>query len=227
MIAWFARNSVAANLLLVTIIMSGLLAVQSIRLDIFPDTVMRGATPEDVELGIATRIEESVQDIEGIEKITSVSVEGSTRVRLEVESGYEAREVLEDVKTRVDAINTFPSEAERPVIALAQRRFQVIEVVVAGPQNDFELLAYAERVRDELLAIDGISYADIDAARSYEIAVEASQDRLRDYNLTLSDISNAIRRSSVDLSGGNVRTEGGDVLVRSKGQAYRGEHSHR
>ena len=232
MIAWFARNSVAANLLLVTIIMSGVLAINSIRLDIFPDiepsvvtvsVFLRGATPEDVELGVATRIEEAVQDIEGIEKITSVSVEGSTRVRLEIESGYEPREILDDVKTRVDAINTFPSEAERPVIALAQRRFQVIEVVVAGPQNDFELLAYAERVRDELLAIDGISYADIDAARSYEIAVEASQDRLRDYDLTLSDISNAIRKSSVDLSGGNVRTEGGDVLVRSKGQAYRGE----
>ena len=107
MIAWFARNSVAANLLLVTIVLSGLLGVKMIRLDLFPDAepnvisvrvVLRGATPEDVELGVATRIEEAVQDIEGIEKITSVSVEGSTRVRLEIESGYDPREILDDVK---------------------------------------------------------------------------------------------------------------------------------
>ncbi|MEM7431958.1 MAG: efflux RND transporter permease subunit [Pseudomonadota bacterium] len=232
MIAWFARNSVAANLLFVTIIVSGLLALNNVRLDVFPDAepdaisvsvFLRGATPEDVELGVAVRIEEAVQDIEGIEKITSRSVENSTRVSLEVESGYNAREILDDVKTRVDAINTFPAEAERPVISLAQRRFTVIEVVISGPQNDFELLSYAERVRDDLLAIDGISFADISSARNYEIAIEASQDRLRDYDLTLSDISGAIRNSSLDLSAGNVRTAGGDVLVRSKGQAYRGE----
>lgn len=232
MIAWFARNSVAANLLLVTIIATGLLAVNRVRLDVFPDAepdvinvgvFLRGATPEDVELGVAVRIEEAVQDIEGIERITSLSVENSTRVRLEVDSGYDPRTILDDVKSRVDAINTFPAEAERPVISLAQRRFTVIEVAVSGTQNDFELLSYAERIRDDLLAIDGISFAEIDTARNYEIAVEASQDRLRDYDLTLSDISNAIRNSSLDLSAGNVRTAGGDVLVRSKGQAYRGE----
>ncbi|MDJ0709013.1 MAG: efflux RND transporter permease subunit [Woeseiaceae bacterium] len=232
MIAWFARNSVAANLLLVTIVVGGLMAASNIRLEIFPDAepqvvnvnvFLRGATPEDIELGVAVRIEEAVQDIEGIERITSRSVEGSTRVSLEIESGYDPRVILDEVKTRVDAINTFPAEAEKPVISLAQRRFTVIEVVVAGPQNEIELLSYAERVRDDLLAIDGVSFAEIDAARNYEIAIEASQDRLRDFDLTLTDISNAIRSSSLDLSAGNVRTAGGDVLVRSKGQAYRGE----
>ncbi len=232
MIAWFARNSVAANLLLVTIVAGGLLAASNIRLEVFPDAepqvvnvsvFLRGATPEDIELGVAVRIEEAVQDIEGIERITSRSVESSTRVSLEIESGYDPRVILDEVKTRVDAINTFPAEAEKPIISLAQRRFTVIEVVVAGPQSDFELLSYAERVRDDLLAIDGVSFAEIDSASNYEIAVEASQDRLRDFDLTLTDISNAIRNSSLDLSAGNVRTAGGDVLVRSKGQAYRGE----
>ena len=212
--------------------MGGLLALKNIRLEVFPDAEpqsvnvsvsLRGATPEDIELGVAVRIEESVQDIEGIEKITSRSVEGSTRVSLEIESGYDPRVILDDVKTRVDAINTFPADAEKPVISLAQRRFKVIEVVVAGPQNEFELLTYAEQVRDDLLATDGISFAEIDSARNYEIAVEVSQDLLRDYDLTLGDVSNAIRNSSLDLSAGNVRTAGGDVLVRSKGQAYRGE----
>ena len=232
MIAWFARNSVAANLLLVTIVLCGLLAINQIRLDIFPDSepnvvavsvALRGATPEDVELGIAARVEEAVQDLEGIEKITSVSVEGATRVSFEVESGYDPRILLDEVKTRVDAINTFPAEAEKPVISLAQRRFGVMDVVVAGPQSDFELLAYAEQVRDDILNLDNVSFADIDSARNYEIAIEASQDRLREYGITLTDISNAVRSSSLDLSAGNVRTAGGDVLVRSKGQAYRGE----
>ncbi len=232
MISWFARNSVAANLLLVTIVMGGLLAIKNIRLEVFPDAepqsvsvsvALRGATPEDIELGVAIRVEEAVQDLEGIEQITSRSVEGSTRISLEVQSGYDPRVILDEVKSRVDAINTFPAEAEKPVIALAQRRFKVIELVIAGPQNEFELLTYAERVRDDLLASGGISFADIDSARSYEIAIEASQDLLREYDLTLSDISNAIRSSSLDLSAGNIRTAGGDVLVRSKGQAYRGE----
>ncbi len=232
MIAWFARNSVAANLLLVAIATAGILSLRSLPLSVFPDiepsviTVsvpLRGATPEDVELGVAVRIEEAVHDLEGIDRLISDSVEGSTRVRIEAESDVDARQLLEDVKSRVDAINTFPAEAERPVISLAQRRRDVIEVVVAGPQSDTELLGFAEQVRDDLLRIDGISFAEIESARSYEIAIEASQDRLREFDLTLSDISRAIRGSSVDLSAGNVRTEGGDVLVRSKGQAYRGE----
>lgn len=232
MISWFARNSVAANILLVTIVMGGLLAANHIRLEVFPDAEpqsvnvsvsLRGATPEDIELGVAVRVEDAVQDIEGIDQITSNSVEGSTRISLEVATGYDPRVILDEVKTRVDAINTFPAEAEKPVISLAQRRFKVIEVVVSGPQNEFELLAYAELVRDDLLATDGISFASINSARSYEIAIEASQDLLREYDLSLSEISNAIRNSSLDLSAGNVRTTGGDVLVRSKGQAYRGD----
>ncbi len=232
MIAWFARNSVAANLLLVAIATAGIMSLRSLPLAVFPDiepsviTVsvpLRGATPEDVELGVAVRIEEAVHDLEGIDRLISNSVEGSTRVIIEVESDVDARQILEDVKTRVDAINTFPAEAERPVISLAQRRFDVIEVVVAGPQSDTELLGFAEQIRDDLLRIDGISFADIKSVRNYEIAIEASQDRLREFDLTLADISRAVRGSSVDLSAGNVRTQGGDVLVRSKGQAYRGE----
>ena len=126
MISWFARNSVAANLLMITIIIGGAMALNDgVRLEIFPfsdpDTVsvsvpLRGATPEDVELGVAVRIEEAVQDLEGIDKITSRSVEGSTRVRIEIDSDYDPRELLDDIKSRVDAINTFPADTEKPII---------------------------------------------------------------------------------------------------------------
>ena len=231
MIAWFVRNSVAANLLMFSIFIGGFVALQNnILLEVFPpaepDTVavsvaLRGATPEDVELGVAVRIEEAVQDLEGVDRLSSRSVEGSTTVTIEVDEDYDPREILDDVKSRVDAINTFPLEAERPVVSLATRTFQVIDVVVSGEFAADEVRLYAEQVRDELLRLPGVTQVQLDEARQYEVAVEASQDRLRQFDVTLEQIAQAIRASSVDLSAGNVRTLGGDVLIRSKGQAYR------
>ena len=231
MIAWFARNSVAANLLMITIMIGGFLALRDgVRLEIFPfsdpDTVsvsvpLRGATPEDVELGVAIRIEEAVQDLEGIDKITSRSVEGGTRVSIEIDADYDPRELLDDIKSRVDSINTFPADTEKPIISLSTRFFPVISVVVAGDYSEDEIRIFAERVRDDLLRVDGITQVNLSSVRRYEIAIEASPDRLREFEVSLEDISRAIRGSSVDISAGNVRTEGGDVLIRSKGQAYR------
>lgn len=230
MIRWFAKNSVAANLLLVAIALGGILALLNfISFEIFPsgqpDTVtvsvsLRGATPEDVELGVAVRVEEAVQDLEGIKQIVSRSVEGSTSVAIEVDPGYEPRQVLDDVKSRVDAINTFPVEAEKPVVSLSVRRRDVIDVVVSAPYGEREIREFAERVRNDLLRIDGITQVELDAVRQYEIGIEASEDALRRYGLTLADLANAIRASSTDVSAGNVKTDGGEVLIRSKGQAY-------
>ena len=231
MIAWFARNSVAANLLMFAIVVGGFLSVtRFVTFEVFPPSdpevvtvqvPLRGATPEDVELGIAVRVEESLADLEGVERITSQSVEGATSVAVEVEPGYDPRELLNDIKSRVDAINGLPAEAERPVITLQTRSFAVINVVIAADVDEDELRAVAEQVREDLLQIDGITQVELDSVRQYEIAIEASQDRLRDTGLTLADVANAIRDSSLDLSAGNVRTAGGDVLIRSKGQAYR------
>ncbi|MFC1688611.1 efflux RND transporter permease subunit [Pseudomonadota bacterium] len=231
MIAWFARNAVAANLLMISIIIGGLVALNHwVRLEAFPpwdvDTIsvsvsLRGASPEDIELGAAVRIEEAVKDLEGIDRIVSRSVEGSTRVQIEVDSDYNPQDLLDKVKSRVDAINTFPVEAEKPVVRLAERRFAVINVVISGSQAEEEIRRYGEQIREELLKLDDVSYVEIDAARKYEIAIEASADQLREFDLSLSDIAMAVRSSSVDLSAGNVRTTGGDVLIRSKGQAYR------
>ncbi|MEO0366907.1 MAG: efflux RND transporter permease subunit, partial [Pseudomonadota bacterium] len=231
MIAWFARNSVAANLMMFTIVVGGLFTVSRLMVfEVFPpadpDVIsvsvpLRGATPEDVELGIAVRVEEAVNDLEGIEQITSRSVEGSTTVSIEVESSYDPRELLADIKSRVDAINGLPAEAERPVIALAQREFAVIEIVVSGEVDEDELRAVAEQVREELLLLPDITQVKLDSVRNYEVAIEASQDRLRDTGITLEEVANAVRQSSQDLSAGNLRSSGGDVLLRSKGQAYR------
>ncbi len=231
MIAWFARNHVAANLLMVTVlVLGGYSLLYETAIEVFPefepDSILvsvrlRGATPEDAELGVAVRIEQALEGLDGIDKVTSNSLEGAANVSVEVADGHDPRVILDEVKTRVDAIDTFPENARRPVIRLAQFTFDVITVVVAGPYSEEEIRLYAERVRDDLLRMDEISQVSLDAVRRYEIAIEASQDRLRQFDLTLAQIARAIGASSIDLSAGNVRTQGGDVLVRSKGQAYR------
>jgi len=231
MIAWFTKNHVAANLLLISILLAGLFSVSTqIPLEVFPSfeadrisvsVTLRGSTPEDVEKGVAIRIEEAVQDLEGIKRITSRSSEGSASVSIEVDTGYDPRELLADIKSRVDAINTFPVDAEKPVVALAQRTREVIAVTVSSEYGEKETLEYAEHVRDDLLRLPEITQVELSGVRDYEIAIEVSQDTLRQYDLRLSDISSAISNSSTDVSAGNLKTEGGDVLIRSKGQAYR------
>ena len=231
MIAWFARNGVAANLLMFTILIAGLFNLfNQIPFEVFPSiesdritvsVTLRGATPEDTEQGIAIRVEEAVQDLEGIKKITSRSSEGSASVSIEVDKGYDPRDMLNDIKSRVDAINTFPADAEKPVIALAQRKREVIAVALSSIYGEKELREFAEQVRDEILKLPGVTQIELSGVRDYEIAIEMSTDKLRQYNLTLAQVSRAIANSSLDISAGTLKTRGGDILLRSKGQAYR------
>lgn len=230
MIAWFTRNHVAANLLMISILIGGLFSLTTqLPLEVFPsfetdrisvNMSLRGATPEDVEQGITIRVEEAVQDLEGIKEIRSRSSEGSASVTIEVDSGYDPREMLADIKSRVDAINTFPADAEKPVVSLAQRKRDVINVTVSGSYSEKETREFAEKVRDDLLRIPGVTQLELDGVRNYEIAIEISQDKLRQYQLSIADVGNAIERSSADISAGNLRSSGGDILLRSKGQAY-------
>jgi len=231
MIAWFAKNGVAANLLMISILISGFLILKTqIPLEVFPTTEarsisisvsLRGATPEDTEKGIAILVEEAVQDLDGIKQLTSRSSEGSASVRVEMDNGANAQKLLNEVKSRVDAINNFPGGAEKPVVRLAQRTREVISVVVSGPQSEKEIRQLAEGVRDDILRLEGVTQVQLDSVRPYEITIEVNQDILRQYNISLAQISQAINSSSKDLSSGNIKTSGGDVLIRSSGQAYR------
>jgi len=231
MIAWFARNDVAANLLMATILLLGLTFLTTkIPLEVFPSTEirqvsinmsLRGATPEDVEQGVAILLEEAVSDLEGIKQIVSRSSEGSVSVRLELENGVDSQRLLNEVKSRVDAVNNFPVNAEKPIVSIPKRQREVISVVIAGPQSEKEIRQMAERVRDDLLRIDGITQVELDSVRPYEITIEVNQDTLRQYGISLNQISTAIANSSRDLSAGNIKTLGGDILLRSSGQAYR------
>jgi len=229
-IAWFARNGVAANLLMVTIACLGLHAVIArTPLEVFPsfeleivsiNFVYRGATPEESEEGVVLRVEEAIHDLEGIKEITAVASEGSASITAEIESGYDPRDLLDDIKNRVDAISTFPAEVERPIYSIAQVQRDVISVVISGPGSELALRQMGERVRDDLTNLPGVTQVTLDAVRDYEVAVEISANTLDAYGLTLSEVANAVKNSSLDLSAGEVRTEGGDYLVRTRGQAY-------
>ena len=231
-IEWFARNGVAANLMMVFIMMSGIIAVTTVREELMPEIELDrisiqvpylGAAPEEVEEAVTIRIEEAIQGLDGIKQIQSTAAEGMGTVTVELELGADARKVVDEVKSSVDAITTFPVEAEKPIIRELTSRMQVADIAIFGDVDLFTLKATAERVRDELTAIPGITQVEIVSAPPYEISIEVSEVALRRHGLTFDQIADAVRRSSLDMPGGSVRTEGGEILLRTLGQAYRGE----
>jgi len=232
MIEWFARNSVAANLLMVTILVIGCLsASRSIPIEVFPSfeiqsvsvsTAFRGATPNAVEDGITTRIEEAIFDIEGIKEIISTSSEGGSLVVAELDDGYEKRELLNEIKLRVDSLNTLPGDAENSVVTLSSRNPAVIQVAVIGEADTDtkSLRLAAENVREDLLANQDITLVELQGVADYEISIEVKPETLDNFGLSLNQITRAIRAGSEDVSAGNVKTSEGEVLVRTDGQAY-------
>lgn len=230
-LSWFAANHVAANLLMILIIAGGIISLLSVTIEIFPDTSVDiitvqveylGASPEEVEEGVVVRVEEAVAGIEGIKRLTSTSLENWGTVVIEVEEGYDPKEVLDDVEAEVNRITTFPGETEKPIISEVTTRRQVVNIAIYGNVSEKTLKALAERMRDDLTAKDIISQVEISGAREYEISIEVSEEALRKYNLSFDDVSRAVARSSLDLPGGYVKTRGGEILIRTKGQRYTG-----
>jgi multidrug efflux pump subunit AcrB len=230
MIEYFARNRVAANLLMAAICVIGLVtALNRLTLEVFPSVeadvinirvFYPGSTPTESEEAIGIRIEEAIQDLEGIDMIFTNATEGLVTVTVEVLRGYDARELLDDIKNRVDSISTFPDDAERPVIEQPAITERVLNIVLSGPLSERDLKRLGERVRDEIINLPGVTQVGLRGARPYEIAVEVPERVLEAHGLTFADVANAIRRSSIDLSAGRIRTRGGDVLLRTDAQAY-------
>ncbi|MEX1312269.1 MAG: efflux RND transporter permease subunit [Candidatus Sulfomarinibacteraceae bacterium] len=230
-LAWFAANHVAANILMVFILVSGALALLSVVIEVFPEletdvvTVTvpyRGASPAEAEEGVCIRVEEAVASIEGIKRIRSTASENVGAVTIELDEDADNREVLDDIKAAVDRIETFPVETEKPVVSEIDTRRRVITIALYGDASEKTLKAIAERVRDELTALDGISQVEIAGVRNYEISIEVSEAALRRYGLSFDQVANAVGASSLDLPGGAVKTRGGEILLRTKGQRYRG-----
>ncbi|MDQ8200516.1 efflux RND transporter permease subunit [Pelagicoccus enzymogenes] len=229
-IAWFTRNPVAANLLMASLIMAGAYTLQNRILfqewpdypsrDISVSVSYRGSTPEEIEESIVSRIEEAVYDIPGVKRMTGRASESSGSVNIEVEDGYEIERVFDEVKSAVDGITTFPTEARPPRVRRPQWQERVITVVIAGDLSEWDMKKLAEQVREEITNLPGVSLADLLAARPYEIGVEVSPGRLQQFDLTLEQVSRAIRSSSINLSAGNIKADGGDIRLRAQNQAY-------
>jgi multidrug efflux pump subunit AcrB len=231
-IKWFVDNPVAANLLMLVLIVGGLISLSNLRQEEFPEVDLEiitvsvpylGATPEEAEQGVCIRIEEALEGTENVFKMTSTASEGSCSVQLELESGSDMIEALNDVKSKVDSINTFPAETERPIVSQVAAVSQVADIVISGRTDERTLKTLAEEMREDLAALDGISQVTMEYVRPDEISVEVSEYTLRRYGLTLDAVADAIRRSSLDLPGGAIKAGGGEILVRTQGQYYRGE----
>lgn len=231
LIAWWASNHVAANLLMWFIIVAGLISAVTIRKQTTPDFDLNlvqvrvpylGAAPQEVEEGVVIKVEEAIQDIQGIKEINSTSAEGMGSVTIEVSRDFDVDGILAEVKTRVDAISTFPALTEKPVIYKIEPDIPVIFVTIHGNLDQRGRKIWAQEVQNELLAMPEISKVMFYGEPAYEISVQVSEQVLRKYGLTMSEISQAIRDSSVDMPGGTIRTEGGDIRLRTEGQVYAG-----
>ena len=231
MIAWFATNHVAANLVMGFAVLAGLASLSRIPVKLYPDVDLPliivsvpylGAAPEEVESGVCTRIEESLEGITGIREVRSISAEGMCTVQVELFFDTDRMQTLGEVENQVYAIETFPDEAERPIIQVATAENVVIEVAVTGPTNERTLKEMGRRVRDDILRLPGITQAMMVNEPPYEISVEVSEVSLSRNNLTFDDVAEALRERSLDLPGGSVKTDQGEILLRTAGQAYWG-----
>ena len=230
-IAWMAKNSVAANLAMMVIVVGGFLFGRSVNQEVFPSIELDsitvsvsypGASPLDVEQGVCLPVEEAIAGIEGIKEITCVANEGVGGVTAELLLGEDIDQILQDIKSEVDRIRTFPLEAEDPDISAVVVRREVLSIAVYGDLEERALRESAEQIRDDLLEHHRVTQVDLSGVRPYEISIEIDETTLRKFGLTLDDISRRVRESSIDVPGGVVKTSGGHVLLRTQERKYTG-----
>ena len=237
LVRWAISNTPAMNILMVTAIVVGFFSLQGMQRETFPDFDLDmilvqvpypGAAPQEVEEGICQKIEEAVRSLDGIKKVTSVAAEGVGSVVIELESSVlNPDRVLDEVRSEVDRIPSFPGESEDPEVRRVTTRRPVLRVGIMGPENDTEqaqldLRSVAEDVRDDLLQLDGVSQVDFINDRDYQIDVEIDEDTLRSHGLTLGSVAEIIRRENRELPAGTIRGESQEVLLRGNNRRTTG-----
>ena len=228
-ITWFIKNPIAGNLLMVLLIIGGFASIPKLDKQFFPTPEInqieirmefRGASPSEVEEQISVRIEEAIHDLNGIEELRSTSREGLATVMVEVESDYPTQKLTSDINTRVDAIRTFPSDAERPTVTELTYRHQMGRVQIYGDLSEREMKQLGETLRDELVRQPWVSIVELQTARPYEVSIEVSEDSLQRYQISFDQLANAVRQASINLPAGSVKRDSGDLLIQTRGQAY-------
>ncbi|MFT5117727.1 MAG: multidrug efflux pump subunit AcrB, partial [Kiritimatiellia bacterium] len=231
-IEWFIKNPIAANLLMVVILFVGLKNLPSMGKTVFPQTdqssitisaAYNGASPREVEQQVIIRLEEAVADLEGIEDIFSTARDSSAEVSLTIVSDYDSQRLLNEVKSRIDSITTLPDEVDNVNVRERLVRRPLMSIAIHGNVDEALLKNTAQWLRDELSLLAPVSTVDIEGVRNNEMILEVSENTLRQYGLSLKQIADSIRRSSLNIPGGTVKTDAGNVQVQTRGQAYSAE----
>lgn len=224
-ISWMAGHGVAANLLMLVCLFGGLLIMSNIKQEIFPEfqtdsvnisVAYPGAGPEEIESGILLAVEDAMSGLDGIDEIRATAKEGGGTVIVDALSGADLQKLTQDIQQEVDRINSFPDDAEEPEITLISRKRPVLTLVLYGNAKDTVLHELAEQFRGRLLQDPGITQVDLEGVRPLELGINISQENLRRYHLSLSEIAQRIQNASVDLPGGSVKTDTGEILIRMK-----------
>ena len=238
MVRWAIRNTPAMNTVVLAVLVVGVLSAFMLRREVFPQFELEiilvavpypGASPDEVESGICQKIEEAVRSVDGIKKVTSVAAEGVGNVVIEVRSDVPSvQKVLNEVQSQIDRIPSFPDLAEEPNVQQVTFRNKAITVGVIqenseAPDAELQLREITEQVRDDLLLIPQISQAEITGERKFQIDVEIPEKTLREYGLTLTDVSRRIRLRNLELPGGTIRDQGETYLLRGKDKRVLGE----
>ena len=228
-VEWFIENPIAANLLMVVILLVGLKNIPTVGKTVFPQTDQssisvstsyRGASPSEVETQVIVRLEEAVADLEGIDEIFSTAREGLAQLTLTIVKDYDSQRLLNDVNTRIDAITTLPDEVDTVNVVERIPKRPLMSVAIHGDADEQRLKETAQWLRDEMTLLPSVSSVAIEGVRNNEMSIDVSEKTLRQYELTLDDIATRIRRSSLNVPGGTVKTDAGNVQVQTRGQAY-------
>ncbi len=236
-INWFIHNHVAANLLMLGVLLTGLYMIgffglfgqtAKLRLEAFPaieepiikvTATLNGSSPEDVEQGVTDKIEEALQGVQGVDKITSKSTAEYASIRVQASSDYDMDKLYDDIKTQVDTIGNLPAEVEKVIVKKTAWQPSILWVTLHGNASERTLKKETYRLKARLLESPYIEKVDIDGDRDGEISIEISENTLKEYGLTLQQVANAINLNSLDLSSGALETEQGNLTLRIKAQA--------
>lgn len=232
LIAWFARNSVAANLLMIFILLGGLLTINTINKQMFPQVKINwisysapypGAAPQEVEEGITIKIEEALETVQGLKRVITYSNRNFSNGWFEVDLDYEPQVVLEEVKSAIDSIASFPDGMERIKIEREKFRQEVLYISLYGDLTHGELKELGRKIHDEIQQLPLVSISNLSSGLNYEISIDVSKDKLREYGLSFRDVAQAVKNSSRNMSAGQIQAENGYINLRVENQAYRGD----
>ncbi|MFT5278125.1 MAG: multidrug efflux pump subunit AcrB [Granulosicoccus sp.] len=223
-IQWFANNPVAANLLMFSIFILGLISIPDTRMELIPNvslerigiqTVLPGATVETVEATVCKPIEQRIYDIPGTLDLTSIAYEGLCSITLDVADGFITKNILDEVKNRIHSSDTLPKDANLPEIKELNVRNRVAKLILSGDSNYADLTKIMRRVRQDLLEFDNISIIDLEDIKQSKIAINVPSHNLEKYDITFSQITNLIQQQSGQLPGGVLKTQEGNILITS------------